>query len=54
MAVPVRGVINHAISAMKKEDLDRTGLEDLMKRRFIIAPSFQIYPGAPAGIVRLY
>jgi len=42
--------VNHAISALKKEDFDRTGVEDLMKRRFIVAPSFQIYAGAPAGL----
>jgi glycyl-tRNA synthetase len=42
--------VNHAISNLKKADFDRLGVEDLMKRRFIIAPSFQIYPDSPAGL----
>lgn len=42
--------VNQAISLLKKTDLDRSGLEDLMKRKFIIAPSFQIYPDSPAGL----
>jgi hypothetical protein len=41
--------VNQAISNLKKGDFDRAGVEDLMKRRFIIAPSFQIYPDSPAG-----
>lgn len=35
--------------ATKKDEFDRNGLEDLMKRRFIIAPAFQIYSGV-AGL----
>lgn len=41
--------VNQAISALKKDEFDRKGVEDLMKRRFIIAPSFEIY-GATAGM----
>lgn len=46
--------VNHAISALKKDDFDRSGVEDLMKRRFIVAPSFQIYSGAPAGMLLIF
>jgi glycyl-tRNA synthetase len=42
--------VNHAISTLKKTDFDRAGIDDLLKRRFIIAPSFQIYPDSPAGL----
>jgi glycyl-tRNA synthetase len=41
--------VNTAISQLRKDAFDRAGLEDLMKRRFIIAPAFQIYSGV-AGL----
>ena len=44
--------INHTIANLKKKEFEKVaeGVEDLMKRRFIIAPSFQIYPDSPAGM----
>jgi hypothetical protein len=43
-------VVNTTIAGLNKKMFDREGLEDVMKRRFLVAPSFEIYPNAPAGI----